>query len=137
MKNFTEARDFLFSEITEMDLPWKPLPCQSGYFLMADISACKPLIPSNFLETHDYDPVSPDGTVIPKVELYMPGTSRIPLDLAFSRWMALSNRVTMMPNCFFYNSKSQHITENYVRLAICKDLKSIQKVCKALRKIKI
>ena len=37
--------DFLSKEIKEMSLPWEPLPCYSGYFMMADISKCRPLIP--------------------------------------------------------------------------------------------
>jgi len=71
-----------------MDLPWEPLPAQSGYFLMADVTKCKSLIPTKFFETHDYDPVNPDtGMRNPRVELYMPGSKNIPLDLAFCRWM--------------------------------------------------
>ena len=42
---FEEVRDFLATEIREMDMPWKPLPCQSGYFLMADVSECRSLVP--------------------------------------------------------------------------------------------
>jgi len=50
-----EVRDYLSNEINEMDLPWTPLPCNSGYFLLADISKCKKLVPKRFFETHDYE----------------------------------------------------------------------------------
>ena len=52
---FQEVRDFMFKEISEMDLPWKPLPCESGYFMMVDVQACRPLVPKMYFETHDYD----------------------------------------------------------------------------------
>ena len=111
-------RDFLSKEIEEMDLPWTPLPCMSGYFLICDISKCRHLIPSIYLEGHEYD----DDPKIPKNIVNMPGTTRPPLDLAFVRWMAKENGVTMMPNCFFYHSGSAFVSENYVRVAICKDI---------------
>jgi hypothetical protein len=113
-----------------MDLPWEPLPCYSGYFLMVNIEKCKPLIPEKYLNSHDYDP---EGEQVMKNTLFMPGTTRVPLDLAFVRWMAKENGVTMMPNCFFYHPKSPHISENYVRVAICKDISSVTKVCEKLR----
>lgn len=47
------------------------------------------------------------------------------MDLAFSRWMGRENGVTMMPNSFFYDPQSSNITENYVRLAICKNFKDV------------
>ena len=102
-----------------MSLPWEPLSCRSGYFLMVDISKCRPLIPQIYFETHDYDEED-----IPKNRIYMPGSNppRIPLDLAFVRWMGKENGVTMMPNCFFYHPKSEFISENYVRVAICKPI---------------
>ena len=136
-KQFTEVRDFLSKEVSEMDLPWKPLPCHSGYFLMADVSECRNLIPSRYFDSHDYDEANEEGYKHACNHLYMPGEQRIPLDLAFARWMGRENGVTMMPNSFFYHPKSHLISENYVRLAICKDLESVRKVCQRLRAIKI
>ena len=52
---FTQNRDYLTKAINEMALPWKPVFCQGGYFLMADITACKDLIPDKFKATHDYE----------------------------------------------------------------------------------
>lgn len=39
------------------------------------------------------------------------------------------NGVTMMPNSFFYDRFSPNMTENYVRLAICKNIDDVKKVC--------
>jgi len=127
-----------------MDLPWKPSYCHSGYFMMSDVSQCRDLIPPIYFQTHEYEPdYTPESAKnsnhIIKNHLYMPGRPEktIPLNLAFSRWMAIENRVTMMPNCFFYHRNSPYISENHVRLAICKPLESVKKVCQRLRKIKI
>ena len=48
-------RDYLTKEINGMSLPWEPLPCDSGYFLMVDVSKCRDLIPKMYFEDHDYD----------------------------------------------------------------------------------
>lgn len=114
-----------------MPLPWEPLECASGYFLMVDVSKCRNLIPKKYFESHDYV----DGIATNKI--YLPGTKNIPLDLAFVRWMGQENGVTMMPNCFFYNSQSPYVAENYVRVAICKDINSVGQVLERLRNIKV
>ena len=76
-KKFEEVRDYLANEIREMDLPWEPLPCMSGYFLMADVTKCRALIPSVYFETHEYEPgytpeSANDSDHIVKNTLYMP-----------------------------------------------------------------
>ena len=119
-----------------MELPWEPLHCSSGYFMMVDVSKCRSLIPQKYFETHDYDPPSEDGKKILVNHTYMPDGKTIPLDLAFVRWMAIENGVSMMPGCFFYDPKSPFISENYVRLAICKDLEATKRVCAKARTIK-
>lgn len=132
--DFTEVRDYLTKEITEMELPWEPLPAHSGYFLVADITKCRELIPQKFFDSHHYDLDVPGHELIPKVELYMPN-GKIPLDLAFCRWMASVNKVAMMPLSFFYHPKSQYINDSFARLAICKPLPGVKAACQALRKI--
>ena len=98
-----------------MSLPWEPLPCDSGYFLMVDVSKCRDLIPKMYFEDHDYDkydsPKPKDKDLIQKNYLYMPTTGAnkkkvIPLDLAFARWMSREKGVTMMPNSFFYDPEA-------------------------------
>ena len=98
---------------------------------MCDISDCTHLIPEKYKTTHDYEPE--DGRPpVAKYRMNMPD-GRIPLDLAFCRWMAIEKGVTMMPNCFFYHRKSPTITEQYVRLAICKDRQSTTAAAERLR----
>lgn len=131
-------RDYLFKEIDEMDLPWKPLPCHSGYFMMVDVQACRHLVPTDYFTNHNYE----SGISIQK--LAMPGSvseehpeGTVPLDLAFSRWMGKENGVTMMPNSFFYTFGSKYLNENYVRVAICKNMASVRQVVEILKKIKV
>ena len=86
---------------------------------MVDISSCVSLIPQKYKESHVYEDPSKGPHVI-TYNITMPD-GRVPLDLAFCRWMACEKGVTMMPNCFFYEKGSSQLSENYVRLAICKD----------------
>ena len=116
---FVSNRDYITQALNEMALPWKPVPCQGGYFIMADITECRDLIPEKYQTTHDYEAVDDPAPVL-KNRLNMP-TGAIPLDLAFCRWMAVEKGVCMMPNSFFYGADSPTITDSYVRLAICKD----------------
>ncbi len=114
-----------------MAMPWKPVYCQGGYFLMADITACTDLIPDKYKASHDYE--SEDaGPPIAKNRINMPD-GKVPLDLAFCRWMAVEKGVAMMPNSFFYASDSPTMTDKYVRLAICKDRDSTEAATDRLR----
>lgn len=47
---------------------------------------------------------------------------KIPLDLAFCRWMAVERGVIMMPCSLFYHKESPYRLDNYVRLVICKGM---------------
>lgn len=117
--------------LTEMAMPWKPVYCQGGYFLMADITDCIGLIPDKFKTTHDYE--QEDGRpLVTKYRLQMPD-GRIPNDLAFCRWMAIEKGVCMMPNSFFYAADSPSMTDTYVRLAICKDRQATETAVDRLR----
>lgn len=93
---FSANRDYLLEELPKIKgIPWKPLPCEGGYFLMVDISECEAIIPELYKTTHDYE----EG--VNKYRLQMP-SGGIPLDLAFCRWCAVEKGVAMMPNSFFY-----------------------------------
>ena len=128
---FISNRDFMTQALNEMDLPWKPVYCEGGYFLMADIRPCRDLIPQKYLTTHDYE--EDDGRpLVGKYHLNMPDGS-IPLDLAFCRWMAIEKGVCMMPNSFFYPVGSPTICDSYARLAICKDRQSTESAIDRLR----
>ena len=118
-KLFVENRDYLMEQVAAMDMPWEPLKCEGGYFMMADISKCADLVPEKYKQSHDYeDPAK--GPSVKKFELDMPD-GKIPLDLAFCRWMACEKGVCMMPNSFFYGKGNPELCDRYVRLAICKD----------------
>ena len=128
---FCSNRDFIDQALKEMAMPWTPVPVEGGYFLMADITTCTHLIPDKYKQTHDYEPE--DGRPpINKYRLNMPD-GRIPLDLAFCRWMAIEKGVVMMPNSFFYHKSSPTMTDSYVRLAICKDRQSTEAAIAKLR----
>ena len=128
---FIKNRDELTTALNDMAMPWKPVLCQGGYFLMADITACKDLVPDKFKASHDYE--EEDGRpLVAKNRINMPDGS-VPLDLAFCRWMAVEKGVAMMPNSFFYAKDSPTITDKYVRLAICKDRQSTEAATERLR----
>ena len=128
---FVQNRDMLTEALTEMALPWQPVSCQGGYFLMADITPCIDLIPEKYRTSQDYEPE--DGRApVAKNRIQMPDGS-IPRDLAFCRWMAIEKGVAMMPNSFFYAKDSPTMTDMYVRLAICKDNASTQGAIERLR----
>ena len=73
-----------------------------------------------FRETHDYEDPSDPAPVL-KNKVYMED-GRIPLDLAFCRWMAVERKVIMMPTSLFYNPSSPFRVDNLVRVCICKTL---------------
>ena len=128
---FIKNRDELTAALNDMAMPWKPVACQGGYFLMADITACTDLIPDKFKASHEYE--EEDGRpLVAKNRINMPDGS-VPLDLAFCRWMAVEKGVAMMPNSFFYAKDSPTITDKYVRLAICKDRQSTEAATERLR----
>jgi len=95
---FQQNRDIL-ANLKLTRLPWKPLISEGGYFVIFDISDCVELIPNLYRETHDFE----EG--VNKYRLNMP-CGRIPHDLAFSRWMAVENGVSMIPLSFFYQQQS-------------------------------
>ena len=118
-KLFVGNRDYLVEQVAGMDLPWEPLKCEGGYFMIADITKCVDLIPDKYKASHDYeDPAK--GPPVRKFEMTMPD-GRIPNCLAFCRWMAVEKGVCMMPNSFFYGKGNPSVCDKYVRLAICKD----------------
>jgi aspartate/methionine/tyrosine aminotransferase len=94
--------------------------------VMMDITKCVDLIPEKYKASHNYE----EG--VNKYHLYMPD-GRVPRDLAFCRWMAVEKGVVMMPNSFFYPVGCPTTTDNYVRLALCKDRGSIEACIERLK----
>lgn len=79
-----------------------------------DISANKHLIPDKYFKPGNYED-DPQTTV-----KHREFTERVPLDYAFCRWLAIEKGLTLLPVSAFCLQESQKLTENYVRLAICK-----------------
>jgi aspartate/methionine/tyrosine aminotransferase len=117
-KEFQDVRDLFTEELKKFDLPIKLLPCQSGYFMMMDISECKSSIPEKFKSSHDFEDLKESETGITKNRYFMED-GRVPLDLAFCRWIAVTRGVVMMPCSLFYHQSSLIKDDNYARIAIC------------------
>ncbi len=86
------------------DIPCSTLRCESGFFVMLDISSCIDKIPPRYTISHDYED---DDHPVSKNRVFM-DDGRIPNDLAFCRWMAVERGVIMMPNSLFYHKKSPY-----------------------------
>ena len=130
-KMLVENRDSLAQAITNSEIPWKPVLCQGGYFMMADVSECRDVIPEQYLLSHDYE--TEDGSPPVKKARYNMPNGKVPLDLAFCRWMAIEKSVIMLPVSFFYHENSATITDQYVRLSISKDRVSTENAIERLR----
>jgi aspartate/methionine/tyrosine aminotransferase len=119
---FQKNRDYLIDFLKREDTyPVKPTVVEGGYFLVADISACKDMIPAKYLASHDYlEEGQPMAHKIYNTE------GKVPMDVAFCRWMACENKLAIMPNSFFYGKESPTRVENYVRLALCKTHESLK-----------
>lgn len=123
--DFQSVRDFMFHHLKHsMDIPIKPLHAQSGYFMIADISQCADSIPSQYKESHDYE--NDKDSKLNRNRVFMQD-GRIPLDLAFSRWMAIERGVIVMPCSLFYLKDSIYKSDKYVRIAICRGRQNTEK----------
>lgn len=45
---FVANRDSITTAVSEMAMPWKPVFCQGGYFIMADVTDCRSLVPEKY-----------------------------------------------------------------------------------------
>eukprot|EP00347_Sterkiella_histriomuscorum_P017445 403349344 len=137
---FKATRDYLYDQLqNHSDIPFKCILPQSGYFMMIDISKTKSMIPEKYLQSHDYE--EDLDSKLNRNKVYMPN-GKIPLDLAFSRWLALERGIISMPGSLFYHIDSQYKNDNYVRFAICRGMdktqagiKRLQQGLRAIRKI--
>ncbi len=128
-------RDLYTNELKKIDLPINMLNCQSGYFMMMDISKCKDLIPDKFKTSHDFEDLKEGETGVIKNRYFMED-GRVPLDLAFCRWIAVSRGVVMMPCSLFYHKTSLIKDDRYARIAICKGMEtSVNAIKRLLRQI--
>lgn len=111
--DFKKSHDILVEGLKASSLPIKPIPAFGGYFIFADISELKELVPEKYFKQEEYE--DDKDTVIEKNDFGNP----VPLDLAVSRWLAM-NKVVTMPGTFFYLKESEHRTDKYIRLAFCR-----------------
>lgn len=130
---FVHTRDYMTRELKASGLPLEVLNCEGGYFLMCDISKFRDHVPKKYLDSHDYED---DANPVLKFKITMPD-GRVPLDLAFCRWMAMEKGVVMMPNSFFYVQGSANMTENFARMAICKTIESTTTCIERIKSIKL
>jgi len=89
---------------------------------MADISECRDLIPEKYLNSHDY---LPEGEQPDSHRIYNTD-GKVPLDVAFCRFMACEKKLAIMPNSFFYGKDSPTRVDCFVRLALCKTFESLK-----------
>jgi aspartate/methionine/tyrosine aminotransferase len=102
--------------------------------MMADISDCFGLIPERFTKSHDFEELKEGEAGISKNRYFM-DDGRVPRDLAFCRWMAVTRGVVMMPCSLFYHKTSAIKEDRYVRLAICKGMETSVNAVKRLLKL--
>ena len=115
----------------KINLPVETLSCESGYFIMVDISKCADLIPERFKVSHDFEELKEGETGVSKNRYFMED-GRVPLDLAFCRWIAVTRGVVMMPCSLFYHKTSAIRVDKYARMAICKGMDTSVKAIKRL-----
>lgn len=58
---------------------------------------------------------------------------KVPIDLAFCRWLAVDRKVMIMPNSLFYKEGSEKMSDKYVRIAICKSLEETKQAIERLQ----
>lgn len=48
--DFNHSQEILLKELGEIDIPFKPIKAEGGYFIMVDISECMDLVPEKYLK---------------------------------------------------------------------------------------
>ena len=128
-RKFESNRDLLISELAKVDLPFKTIRCDGGYFLIVDISECQKFVPEKYLTSLDYC----DDPSIKVGKYFMPDGS-IPLDAAFCRWMACENGVTMLPMSKFYGRTSTtSVVPHYVRISLSRPVQEFMPAMEILK----
>ena len=115
--NFQESRDNcldLLKMSTKID--FKPTACESGYFMAVDITDAKNHIPERYFAPNvNYEDDA--DTIVSQMHFV---DNKVPLDFAFSRWLAIEKGVSVMPLSNFCLQESETKITNMARIAICK-----------------
>lgn len=112
--DFKTSHDILVEGLKASSLPIKPVPAYGGYFIFADVSELRDLVPEKYFKQEEYE--DDKDTTIEKNDFGNP----VPLDLAVCRWLAMEKNVVTMPGTFFYYKNSTHKTDKYIRMAFCR-----------------
>jgi aspartate/methionine/tyrosine aminotransferase len=89
--------------------------------MAVDISGCADKIPQKYFEPNvNYE--SDPSTLVLQMQFPKEWT-RVPLDFALCRWLAVENGLALMPLSNFCLHESSTRIEHMVRIAICKDPK--------------
>jgi aspartate/methionine/tyrosine aminotransferase len=111
---FQETRDKAIEVLSASDIPFNPILCESGYFILADVSKARHLVPSKYFKAGNYE-TDPNTQVLQKEF-----TNKVPLDYAFTRWFCIEKGLVVMPGTAFCK-EAEEADDSYIRVAICKD----------------
>lgn len=125
--DFKKTHDLLVDGINEIDLPIKPIPALGGFFILADVSELRDLIPKKYFKQEEYE--DDRCTTISKNDFGDP----VPLDLAVSRWLVMEMKVVTLPGSFFFDKASPTKTDKYIRLAFWRGEEIIEQALQNLK----
>ena len=117
----------LIDGLKDVGVPIKAIPSHGCYFVLAEISELRDLVPEKYFKSNEYE--EDRNTSIDKNNFGLP----VPLDLAVSRWLAMEKKIIVLPGTFFYHRDSKSRSDKYIRLAFCKGEKTVGN---ALRQLK-
>lgn len=117
---FEQSEHDMINTFIQSDLPVTPFGIDGGYFTMMDVSAAASMIPEKYFQAGNYEE-DPNTLVFQKKF-----EGRVPVDYAFSRWLAIERGVTVMPGSPFFSD--EHKDHSLVRVAICKTPDVVEEV---------
>ena len=88
---------------------------------MAKVTGCEDYIPKKYFEpnvNYEDDP----NTLVHSMK-FLPKFKKTPLDFALSRYLSVEKGLALMPLSCFCAQESDCYTDQYVRIAICRESK--------------
>lgn len=123
---FKMAHDAFIASLKDISLPMKVIPANGCYFVFADISECRDLIPEKYFRGEEYE-IDPN-TNIEKHDFGVP----VPIDVAIWRWFATEKHIIAVPGSLFYSKDSNFKSNNYIRFGFCNGLEKMEKAIQHL-----